>query len=133
MSLEEIRLPNGATLGARVSQSYEVYDLQAARMLDHLLGHLGLLLRLADGVHAPELAELLERYPQYGVSPDNYQAPETREASAQVASQECQVLLRYITRVALAGTPQEKQAAVEEFRWYHGAMFGDYDALGPRA
>ena len=132
MPFELISLPNGATLGARVSQTYELYDLPAAQMLARLLDHLGLLLRMADGVPTAELAELLERFPQYGMNRDNYQAPETREISAQVASQESLVLLRYLTRIALAGTPQDKQAAVEEFRWYHGAMFGDYDALGPR-
>lgn len=133
MSIDEIRLPNGAVLGARVSHVYEVYDLPAARMLDRLLDHLNLLLHLAGDAPAPELAESLERYPQYGLNRENYETPAARETAAQVASQECQVLLRYLTRIALAGTPQDKQAAAEEFRWYHGAMLDDYGALGPRS
>ncbi|MEM7345253.1 MAG: hypothetical protein AAF485_13525 [Chloroflexota bacterium] len=92
-----------------VSERYEVWDGQAALIIDHLLNHIKVLNSLAEGPADQTVITALAKYPHYNIGNKSYLSETTRDRVSKQLIQECTLLLNCLAQIAPIMAIEQKQ------------------------
>ena len=100
-----------------VTEEFEVYDGNAALVIDHLLNHLKALVGVADGMVDQSLVDILSKYPHYKIDSDGYYSEgATQESVTKTVMDECVVLIDCLTKIVSAHEDEQRSKLLKTMR-----------------